>query len=126
MRTGLTVQTFYGHLNAVNDTAFSIGGQYISSCDSDGIVKVWDIRTVTEVCTIDTGDAIAHCNVFDRQGKFIAVGCSDAEIKMISVEKQELAGSLKGHESAVNAVLVSHDNSQLYSAGSDGNIKVWH
>ena len=46
MRTGLTVQTFYGHLNAINDTQFSIGGQYISSCDSDGIVKVWDIRTV--------------------------------------------------------------------------------
>ena len=26
MRTGLTVQTFYGHLNAINDTQFSIGG----------------------------------------------------------------------------------------------------
>jgi len=26
MRTGLTVQTFYGHLNAINDAIFSIGG----------------------------------------------------------------------------------------------------
>lgn len=46
MRTGLTVQTFYGHLNTINDAAFSIGGQYVSTCDSDGIVKVWDIRMV--------------------------------------------------------------------------------
>jgi WD40 repeat protein len=46
MRTGLTVQTFYGHLNAINDTQFSIGGQYVASADSDGVVKVWDIRMV--------------------------------------------------------------------------------
>lgn len=26
MRTGLTVQTFYGHLNTINDCVFSIGG----------------------------------------------------------------------------------------------------
>jgi WD40 repeat protein len=46
MRTGLTVQTFYGHLNSINDAVFSIGGQYIASADSDGIVKTWDIRMV--------------------------------------------------------------------------------
>jgi WD40 repeat protein len=46
MRSGLTVQTFYGHLNTINDAVFSIGGQYVSTCDSDGIVKIWDIRMV--------------------------------------------------------------------------------
>ena len=40
MRTGLTVQTFYGHMNAINDTVFSIGGQYVASADADGIVKI--------------------------------------------------------------------------------------
>jgi WD40 repeat protein len=59
MRTGLTIQTFYGHLNAINDTKFSIGGQYVASTDSDGIVKLWDIRTVQEVSTIDVGDVVA-------------------------------------------------------------------
>lgn len=39
MRTGLTCQTFYGHINAVNDAIFSIDGRYIASCDSDGILK---------------------------------------------------------------------------------------
>jgi WD40 repeat protein len=49
MRTGLTVQTFYGHLNAIKDAVFSIGGHYIASCDSDGILKAWDIRMVQEL-----------------------------------------------------------------------------
>lgn len=49
MRTTLTVQTFYGHLSSVNDANFSIGGEMLASCDSDGIIKVWDIRTVQEM-----------------------------------------------------------------------------
>jgi WD40 repeat protein len=90
MRSGLTVQTFYGHLNTVNDTVFSIGGQYVASCDSDGILKLWDIRMVQELFTVDTGDAIAHCLAFDKATKSVAVGCSDAEIKMVNIEKGEL------------------------------------
>lgn len=46
MRTGLTVQTFYGHLNAIKDAQFSVGGHYIASSDSDGVLKAWDIRMV--------------------------------------------------------------------------------
>lgn len=102
MRTGLTVQTFYGHLNTVNDAVFSIGGQYVSTCDSDGIVKLWDIRMVQELLSVDTGDAIAHCLAFDKDTKTVAVGCSDAMIKMINIEKGEITSQLKGHEDSVN------------------------
>lgn len=125
MRTGLTVQTFYGHLNAINDTKFSIGGQYIASCDSDGIVKAWDIRMVQEICTIDTGDAICTGLDFDKTSKQILVACSDAEIKMINVEKQEIVNVLKGHDDAVNKVIVNQDNTCIYSASSDGTIRTW-
>lgn len=125
MRSGLTVQTFYGHLNTINDAAFSINGKYVSTCDSDGIVKVWDISKVQELMTIDTGDAIAHSLCFDKSSKYIAVGCSDAEIKMINLEKGEITSVLKGHEDAVNCVYINQDNSSLYSASNDGSIRIW-
>jgi len=85
MRTGLTVQTFYGHLNAIKDATFSVGGHYIASCDSDGILMAWDIRNVQQLMQVDTGDAIAISTAFDRNAKYIAVGCSDAEIRMVSM-----------------------------------------
>ena len=107
MRSGLTVQTFYGHLNTINDAVFSIGGKYVATCDSDGIVKVWDISMVQELMTIDTGDAIAHSLCFDKSSKFLAVGCSDAEIKMINLEKGEITSVLKGHEDAVNSLYIN-------------------
>ncbi len=102
MRTGLTVQTFFGHLNAVNDACFSIGGQYVASCDSDGILKVWDIRMVQEVSHLDTGDAIAHVCEFDKSGKQVAVGCSDGEIKFVNIERSEITSQFKAHEGSVN------------------------
>ena len=90
MRTGLTVQTFYGHLNTINDAVFSIGGQYVSTCDSDGIVKLWDIRMVQELFSVDTGNAIAHCMAFDKSMKCLAVGCSDSDIKFCSYAFRKL------------------------------------
>lgn len=125
MRTGLTVQTFYGHLNTINDCVFSIGGQYIASCDSDGILKVWDIRMVQEICQVDTGNAIALSAAFDKNTKIVAVGCSDAEIKIINIEKGEIQSVLKAHEDAVNGVVYNQDNNTLYSISSDGTIRVW-
>ena len=125
MRTGLTVQTFYGHLNCINDCVFSIGGQYVSTCDSDGIVKLWDIRMVQELMSIDTGDAIAHCLSFDKDTKSLAVGCSDALIKIINIEKGEIVTQLKGHDDAVNQVVINQNNSAMYSCGNDGKICIW-
>ncbi len=119
------MQTFYGHLNAINDTVFSIKGEYIASCDSDGIVKIWDIRKVHEVCQVDAGDAIALSVSIDKNNKTVAVACSDAEIKMISMEKGEIVGVLKSHEDAVNGVVINQENDTVYSVGSDGTIRTW-
>lgn len=128
MRTGLTVQTFYGHLNAIKDAVFSVGGHYIASCDSDGILKAWDIRMVQELMQVDAGDAIAVSVAFDRNAKYIAVGCSDAEIRIVNMQgdKQgEISSILKGHEDSVNGVVFNHDNNALYSVSSDGTIRTW-
>ena len=51
---------------------------------------------------MDTGDAIAHVCEFDKSGKQVAVGCSDGEIKFVSVERNEVVSSLKAHEGSVN------------------------
>lgn len=56
---------------------------------------------VQELMNVDTGDAIAHCLAFDKSTKSLAVGCSNAEIKIINIEKGEITSSLKGHEDAV-------------------------
>ena len=43
-RTGLCVQTFYGHANAVNHACASRDGATVASCDADGAARLWDVR----------------------------------------------------------------------------------
>lgn len=40
----------------------------ISSCDADGIVKIWDIKMVRELMTFDIGDLPANASIFDKSG----------------------------------------------------------
>ena len=80
---------------------------------------------VTEIGSVDTGDAIAHCCQFDKTGKQLLVGSSDAEIKMINLETNELTASIKGHENSVNDLVINQENDTVYTAGGDGIVKVW-
>lgn len=78
---------------------------------------------------VDLGDAIALSVAFDKNAKHIAVGCSDADIRIVSMssddKKGEIVSTLKGHEDAVNGVVFNHENNALFSASSDGTIRVW-
>ena len=74
---------------------------------------------VQEQFTLDTGDHICHSLAFDKATKSLAVGCSDISIRFINIDKGDITTSLKGHDAAVNAIYINHDNSALYSAGND-------
>jgi WD40 repeat protein len=62
---------------------------------------------------------------FDKNAKTVFVGGSDAEIKVVNLEKGELVGPLKAHEDAVNGVVVNQENNALYSISSDGTVRIW-
>lgn len=74
---------------------------------------------------MDTGNAIGLSVAFDKNTKSVLVGCSDAEVKVVSVEKGEVVAILKGHEDAVNGVVVNQENDCAYSVSSDGSIRIW-
>ena len=80
---------------------------------------------VQEILQLDTGDSIAHSNCFDKTNNIVAVGCADATIKMINIEKGEVVNTIKGHDDSVNSVIINQDNSTLYSASSDGTVRMW-
>ncbi len=49
MRTYICSQTYYGHNNSINSAVINNDGYTMASCDSDGIVKIWDNRMNKEV-----------------------------------------------------------------------------
>jgi WD40 repeat protein len=83
---------------------------------------------VQELMQVDLGDTIALSVSFDRNARYIAVGCSDADIRIVQMggeKKGEIVSTLKGHDDSVNGVTFNHDNNALYSVSSDGTIRIW-
>lgn len=74
-------------MNAVNHVEFNTKGDTLCSCDSDGIVKIWDIRMVEEISQLDgntdkekTYSANSCC--FDNSGDMIAIAMEDCAVRV--------------------------------------------
>jgi WD40 repeat protein len=126
IRTNLCVQTFYGHNNSVNSVSFNIRGDSIASCDSDGMVRIWDVRMVKEIMNFDTGLASANNAVFDKSCSYVFVASEDSSVKVYNLHSKEKEAELKGHEDAV--LDLCFDNGKegyLLTASSDCSFRLW-
>eukprot|EP01033_Poteriospumella_lacustris_P004989 gene4990-3566_t len=133
-RTGLCVQTLYGHANSCNHLAVTNRGDIVISADADGVVKVWDIRMVAELGTIDVGQYPVNKLAVDRGGSRAIAACDDGTCKVLDMQNfQDLAGSIVAgsdrtrsasiHRQLVHWVLSDVDRAQL---GDHANIPDLH
>ncbi len=51
-RTGAIRQRLFGHGHEITGLAFSSDGRTLASCSMDGTIKLWNLHTMQEVCTI--------------------------------------------------------------------------
>jgi WD40 repeat protein len=123
--------TFVGHKTALNHVDLSING-ILASADAYGDVKLWDLRNVSEIRTIeynnysDTGKSAAVTRIaFDPSGKNLIFGSSDGYIRILDVNnfKNRIVGF---HcESGVQSVIFDKNASFIVSSGTDGTVKYW-
>ena len=66
-------------------------GDTIASVDSYGVVKLWDVRTVAPMKTVDLGPHPANRLAFDPTGQVLAVGSNDGTVKMYTVANGEVS-----------------------------------
>lgn len=57
-------------------------GDTVASADATGVVKIWDLRTVTERASIATSDKGANKCSFDNSGSFLAVPSDSGSIRV--------------------------------------------
>eukprot|EP00879_Flechtneria_rotunda_P028628 GHRR01030820.1.p1 GENE.GHRR01030820.1~~GHRR01030820.1.p1 ORF type:complete len:245 (-),score=75.28 GHRR01030820.1:328-1062(-) len=67
-RSGLSTSTFYGHKNSCNHVSYNLLGTMVVSTDADGVVKLWDVRMVAEILTIECSKYPANKAAFDASG----------------------------------------------------------
>jgi WD40 repeat protein len=141
-RSGLCIQTFYGHDNAVMNAAFCLQGDLVVSGDSDGVVKLWDIRmvqerqsinTVVDIVSNNTGGAVlagelsrvpVNAVTFDVSGERVIVASDSGHVLTYGLDGTHL-GSLIGHEKGAQSVVVDPKGSFVVSASADCSFRLW-
>ena len=101
----------------------AVGGiDYLSTCDRDGAVCVWDLQTEKKSATFDNGvTALA----FDSTGRYLAGAGINDRIYVWDLTTDELVFELEGHQQRINDITFAHDGSYLISAGDDMTVRVW-
>jgi WD40 repeat protein len=120
-------QTLHAHDGVITATILTRYGKQIVSRAGDGTIKVWDGDSGTLVRTFDVGKpAGGNCSiVISPDGRLLAAGTADHQIKLWSLTDGRELRTLAGHAGAVEAVAFSPDGRTLASGSADKKIKFW-
>lgn len=97
-------------------------------CDGNGFIRMWDFHTSNLIKSIFTNSFINLRGICLWNEKYLFVGASDHQIKLIDLNQGKYIKFYKEHTSKVCTLeKIKHDKygECLISQGIDGKIKMW-
>lgn len=96
----------------------------------DNAVCLWDIPATTATAPSLKWKADDHKGsvvrvAFSPNGKFVASGGSDGEVRVWSVDDGKSVATFTGHKGAVLALVFSQDGKKLWSGSKDQTVREW-
>ena len=125
IRTGNCCSTFFGHLAAV--TCLAVGKDWLLSGDTEGVVRVVDVRTFKEVFAISCGARNSVNAIEWLSNAQVLAGSKDGLLRVINIKSESLTESMQNSDnSSVLSVAVGHTARQIFASDSTGTISTWN
>jgi WD40 repeat protein len=86
----MLAHTLYGHMGSCNRAHFNVKGDMIASCDSLGVIKIWDIRKLSTIVSHDFGPDSINDIAFNVSSTLIAAASEDKSLKMYNILSQQV------------------------------------
>ena len=120
-----TIPTTSKRLADLRCLSFSPNGQMVATGGSEGIVRIWDIKTRNKL-----GEMRLHRDgllsvAFSPDGRLLAAGSYDCTVTLWNTRQRKLLFRLRGHEEAVTATAFSPNGNYLATASADNTVKLW-
>jgi WD40 repeat protein len=117
----LTLHAGRGGILAV---AFSPDGTRVAA-GGDPHLRLWDLRTGSEIRTLDSQSGIIRSVAFSPDGARLAAACADHTVKVWEVATGLLLLTLREHTGVARGVAFSPDGSRLASCSADRTVRLW-
>lgn len=110
----------------IRAVAFSPDGKTLASGSADKTIKLWNIDTGEEICTISGHRLAVTALAFSSDGQILATASADKTIKLWNLSTKEEISTFSGLRSTVNSLIFSPDGQTLASGSEDNMIKLWN
>ncbi|MGB7846900.1 MAG: WD40 repeat domain-containing protein, partial [Candidatus Acidiferrum sp.] len=106
--------------------SFNPAGTLMAASSPGNSVTLWNFRSGRPVPPVLYGHTQSVSSVdFRGDGKVLASGSEDGDIRLWDVETHELLGTLSAEQQALKSVVFSHQKDTLASVGEDDSIILW-
>jgi len=122
--SGQSVGTTIGYNLGVGKVSFSPDGKRLAVANMDGVPKVWDLATQTEVLSLAGEMQPAKAIAYSADGRLLATGGDEGIVKVWDAnEGTELLSLPLG--GIIHNVTYDPTGVRLAAASEDGSVKVW-
>jgi eukaryotic-like serine/threonine-protein kinase len=125
-KPGIAISNPQRHLQSIE---FSPDGKLIAvageNANKEPVVELRDAGAGQLIATLKGHTRYVTYAAFSADGKTLATGSEDRQIKLWDLSARQERLTMKGHNSAVRTVSFSHDGARLVSEGLDDRSRVW-
>ncbi|MFI0367090.1 WD40 repeat domain-containing serine/threonine protein kinase [Actinomadura sp. 1N219] len=117
-----------GHATPVTTVAFSPDGRTLATGSGDKTVRLWDVRSRSQIGQPLTDGYPIHAVAFSPDGATLATGGLGNKARLWDVPHRSQIGQPLGHKGkfgSVDAVAFSPDGRTLATGGSDKTVRLW-
>jgi WD40 repeat protein len=114
--------TVEAHKDNILSLALSRDGKQLATGGADGLAKVWDAATFTEVAKLEGHVGHVLSVAFHTDGKTLVSGSADKEVKVWDIASREMRMVLGNKTAGVTAVLWSPDATSLTYLCDNGSV----
>lgn len=127
--SGVCLNTFYEHNEAVYVVRATSDGRAIASGGRDNKINIWDARSPRATMNLlqhyDSHTGPVTSLSFHTSGNYLISGSEDASLRIWDLREGHLLYTLHGHKQGVKACAFSTGGSHFASAGTDNTILIW-
>lgn len=113
------------HAKTIKALSFSENGYNLASASEEG-VRIWDLRKLKNVHTLDPYEGSSSCNAvkFDHSGHYLAIGGQDLRVFNVKQDYVLVKSFEMPKKGAVHSVLFGPDARTILVGASDHNLRI--